>query len=190
MNLNAMPITDVKARAHGLFTVNTQVDIPPGKDQTITKDCPLSGPLRLFAMTGHFHKRGKHFTVETFDVNDPILGPTLTGDFIYDSRDWNNAPFTTFDPALDPRVELIGNPDATGAGVHFTCSYLNDCATSSNTCNDYVTWGSHADVQEHCNLFMWYYPLAEVTDANGRVTGYAPDPQLDTPITCPHANGW
>jgi hypothetical protein len=137
-NLGLMPMDQVKNRVAGIFTVNTNVDIPPHSSFVNQRDCLFNQPVELIAMTGHFHARGTDFRVWNLDQqHNPI------GDPIYDGLNWDNEPFLTWEPGLLAQ-----------SGLRFSCTYFND---TDNT----ILWGAHADVQEHCNLFFQYRPMFE-----------------------------
>jgi hypothetical protein len=90
----------------------------------------------LVALTGHFHSRGK-----AFSVNLKPDAATAT-DEVYRSRDWDEPPFTVLDnPMTIPA----------GGGLQYTCDFQN----ISNTA---VKFGPHVETDEHCNLFAYYYP--------------------------------
>lgn len=128
-----------------LFAVNKKVVIQPHTDTTFTKICsfaPLQDVERhILAMTGHFHSRGKTFTVETYDTktNTPIQT-------IYQSLNWEEPPFKVFDAANGGPVVL-----APGVGIRYTCTYHNPT-------DSVIVWGPHVETQEHSNIFIWFTP--------------------------------
>lgn len=159
INLHSVPMDQVKFQAGGMFTVNTNVHIPPHSPLTISRDCPLSQEVRVLAMTGHFHSRGRHFSVDHYSDDGVFI------EHLYDSYDWNNAPFEIFP---DQGVLLRENEM-----LHFTCEYMN------NTDQE-IDWGAMADTHEHCNLFVEYRP-----EGAGVTSATAPA------LTCTNGNsGW
>jgi hypothetical protein len=127
----------------GMFTVNSRLNIPPQSYWSTTRRCRFSRDAQIVAMTGHFHARGLEFTVNKFQ--DPETGDITTPEFdmgrIYTSDSWNAPNFQVFDPP-----QLVSIPQ----GLRFDCSYYNDS-------DNWIGFGGHADVQEHCNLFFQYY---------------------------------
>ncbi len=123
-----------------LFAQDTAVLIKPHSDTSFSKFCRFAGttkPLAIYAMTGHFHSRGKSFVVEKWDsVNNASLGE------VYRSVAWSEPPFKVFDPPLTL------NP---GEMIKYTANYHND---SDST----IKFGPHVETQEHCNLFLWFTP--------------------------------
>lgn len=144
-NLYTEDMSKVQHELHGVFTVNTDIHIPPQSTYTTAaRICTFSHTAYLVAMTGHFHQRGTKFDVHRVTKRETSPGQIQTFDSgqIYESDSWDSPPFKLFDP-----------PQLTGGGiggVGFQCSYYNPGTTE-------VTWGSHADTQEHCNLFFQYY---------------------------------
>jgi hypothetical protein len=164
-NLYATDASQVEHQLHGLFTVNTAINIPPGQTYTTpTRKCTFSNTAYITSMTGHFHKRGTLFNVHQFGKGATISNrdgktmPDIDYGQIYESQSWDAPPFQVFDPPL----ELAANRE----GVMFDCSYLNDTDMT-------IGWGGHADTQEHCNLFFQYYdtvddgPLLTCTEGQG-----------------------
>jgi hypothetical protein len=143
MNLNTVPLGSVTHKVGSIFTVNTNIDIPPRSNFTNQRSCVFNTPVNLIAMTGHFHARGLTFDVWPLDFqNNP------TSQMIYQNTNWNDGLFKTWDPPLSEPF-----------GVHFSCTYYND---TDNT----IVWGAHADTQEHCNLFFHYTSLVAGDDPN------------------------
>ena len=89
----------------------------------------------VVAMTGHFHSRGRSFSVNLFDG-------ARASDELYRSRDWDEPPFTV----LASPVKLAAN-----AGLQYTCEFRNGTDAE-------VVFGPKVETDEHCNLFAYYYP--------------------------------
>jgi len=124
-----------------LFAQNKKLTVLPFSDSTYEKFCNLNQaerPLKILAMTGHFHSRGKTFMVERYDLdNNQII------DTIYRNLDWNEPPF----------IDFTKNPIILekGQGLRFTARYVNPTAKA-------FPFGPHTDIEEHMNLFMWFTP--------------------------------
>ena len=90
--------------------------------------------MKLLALTGHYHFRGKEFTVNTWDgVN--------TGEQLYRSVGYFDPSFQRYTGKFQPEVP----------GLEWTCKYENDT-------DDEFKFGPFTDRNEHCNLFGFYYP--------------------------------
>jgi hypothetical protein len=126
---------------HGMFTVNPHIKIPPMSTYTTTKKCTPSRDVHIVAMTGHFHARGTLFTVNSMALGDQFSPDTVIAPLYY-SDSWDAPVFQLFDPPA-----LV---DGLTQALEFSCSYDNQTDAT-------ITFGGHADVQEHCNLFFQYY---------------------------------
>jgi hypothetical protein len=126
----------VKSFAGAIFGQDRDVDVPPHSTATATTRCVFPKPVKLLALTGHYHFRGKEFTVHSWDgVNE--------GQQLYDNVGYLDPAFLRFDGKFQPEVP----------GLEWTCTYQND------TDNEYK-FGPFTDQNEHCNLFAFYYPTA------------------------------
>jgi len=123
-----------------LFAQKKSVLIRPHSDTTFSKFCSFgiaTKPLNIYAMTGHFHSRGRSFVVEKWDsVSQTSLG------VIYQNATWSEPPFKVFDPPI------VIQP---GQLIRYTATYHND---SDST----IVFGPKVDLNEHCNLFLWFSP--------------------------------
>ncbi len=133
-NLYAMPAHKVKSYAGAFFGQDRDVHVPPHSAATATTRCVFPRPVKLLALTGHYHFRGKEFTVNTWD------GQTA-GDQLYKFDGYTEPVFERYSGKFQPEVQ----------GLEWTCSYEND------TDQDF-TFGPFTDQNEHCNLFGFYYP--------------------------------
>jgi hypothetical protein len=143
LNIDTIPMNQVKHKVGSMFTVNTNIDIPPHSSFTNHRQCVFNNPVELVAMTGHFHARG-----QTFDVWPLDFASQPMSNMIYQNTNWDNANFQTWNPPL-----------STPFGLEFSCTYFND------TDNE-IVWGAHADVQEHCNLFFHYTMVSAGAEPN------------------------
>jgi len=143
INLVAEP-DPKKVTAHmgTMFANNVNIAIPPHSSRSFSTTCGMTNAVKIAALTGHFHSRGR-----TFSVNLAPDGADPT-DEIYRSRDWSEPPFVVLDvPRSLPN----------GGGLYYTCDYQNDTDTM-------ITFGPHVETQEHCNLFAYFYPWEEDHD--------------------------
>ncbi len=143
VNLVAEPdASKIKAHMGTMFANNVNVDIPPRSERSFTTTCTFPQDATLVALTGHFHSRGK-----AFSVNVSPDGASAT-DEVYRSRDWAEPPFTIL--SAERAVPRSG-------GLQYTCSFVNGGDTD-------IKFGPHVETDEHCNLFAYFYPW-ESTDA-------------------------
>ncbi len=133
MNLHAMPARKVTAYAGAFFGQDRDVVVPAHSTATATTNCVFPKPVTLLALTGHYHYRGIHFTAGAWD------GQTVT-------------PLYKYDGYLDPPFLRFGGADAPVVpGLTWTCTY-------ENPTDQTFTFGPFTDMNEHCNLFAFYYP--------------------------------
>lgn len=137
-----------------LFATNQEIEICPGEtSRTFEASCKglaKEGPVTITAANGHFHSRGKRFTMSQWD---PISG---TGAMFYESLSWDEPPFEK-----NLKVQVPA-----GAGISWSCEYAvkaTECGDPNNECC--FTFGGFVEYQEHCNSFVYYYPKAQ-TDIN------------------------
>ncbi|HEY9720997.1 MAG TPA: hypothetical protein V6D47_03235 [Oscillatoriaceae cyanobacterium] len=123
------------------FGINPNLNIPPGSTAACSKDVVLSNfgvnqDVKIIAMTGHFHSRGRTFTVNRLNADGSL------GEEIYRSDDWNEPPFKMYDPPI-----ILHK----GENLRYTSTFVN------NT-NITIGFGPHSETQEHSNLFMYFTP--------------------------------
>jgi hypothetical protein len=137
INFHGMPEGDVTAEMGSMFANNRDIRLPAGEDYSATSFCNVPEDVNLVAAAGHFHSRGKEFTVSVADS-----GGNPVGDPVYDSTSWDDPPFTT----LEEPIAISAR-----SGLTYTCSFHNSL--------DYdIVFGPHVEFEEHCNLFAYYYP--------------------------------
>jgi hypothetical protein len=127
---------------------------------TFSGTCRFPGQVTIAAANGHFHKRGKRFSIYPWDGKS-IDHPTEASMF-YESDNWN-------DPPMDTGLSV---PAPANTGVWWDCEYhwqppsdfscddvnAKDPLKANDCC---YTFGGITDVGEHCNVFMYYYPKVE-----------------------------
>jgi len=134
-NLHAMPQRKVKSYAGSFFGQDRDVVVPAHSVATATTRCVFPHPVKLLGLTGHYHFRGSSFTVNSWDGYN-------TGEQLYSFQGYTEPLFKPFGAP---------GPEAEVPGLEWTCSYVNDTDTT-------FTFGPFTDVNEHCNLFGFYYP--------------------------------
>lgn len=127
---------NVTSTVGAVFSNNRVVKIPPFSSATFCKVVPpFKEDVKMLLMTGHFHSRGKTFTVGHWDG-------TKLKDTIYHSTAWSDPPILQFDTPLTIR--------AGDSLAYFT--------TFENRTEDEIKFGPHVEYEEHANLFAFYYP--------------------------------
>lgn len=123
-------------------------------------------PVTILAANGHFHSRGKNFTIQTWDGmnTDPTAGTKF-----YQSSTWDEPPMAT---GLNVAVPT-GTNNVFG-GVSWTCGFqwapspacADGCSCLKDPVNCCYGFGPVVETSEHCNAFVYYYPKLDKTDIN------------------------
>jgi hypothetical protein len=130
-----------------MFATNQSIEICPGDiDRKFETTCGIDREkqITVVAASGHFHSRGRRFTMRTYDDLTGETGP----DF-YESQSWDEPPFLR-----DLSVQV-----PPGDKVQWTCEFAvknDECGDPANRCC--FTFGGKVESQEHCNAFIYYYP--------------------------------
>jgi hypothetical protein len=153
IKLHPVDPSTVKTHAGAIFAQDRVISVPPGRTTLISR-CALTGQgadardMTILAFTGHYHFRGVEFQV--FRVNvDGTLGERL-----YDYQGYSDPPFQQYkaDANVPPLVLHAGE------GIEWWCTYQN------NTPNTFM-FGANTQMNEHCNLFGFYYPTETPQEA-------------------------
>lgn len=118
-----------------LFANNRRINIPPRSSVSFSQWFIWKRDVKIAAMTGHFHSRGKRFYVARWN------GASET-EALYESKNWEEPPFRTFGEGI---------PIAAGTGIRFTTDFVNNSDLN-------ITFGPRVEVNEHANLFLYFYP--------------------------------
>jgi hypothetical protein len=140
-NSHAFNLTDedtiMHARLNYLFASDTRFPVqdifdtsmifsphtPPYKTSTLCNDFLLPPGARLFNLSSHTHKRGKHFTVAL-----------PSGQVIYDSFVYNDPVDQTYNPPL-----AFDSPTASQRTLHYCSLYNNGVAPDGSPDPETVT---------------------------------------------------
>lgn len=124
---------------------------------TYQGSCALpSGSHTVAAVNGHFHSRGREFSVYAWDGVSSTRPPDT--ELFYQNTDWE-----------EPLMKLgMSLPLPQGGGVWWTCDYqwqepAGGCAAvderdplhAGDCC---YTFGPIVETSEHCNVFLYYWP--------------------------------
>lgn len=134
MNLSTIPMRKVTAWTGAFFGQDRDVVVPPHSTTTATTRCVFPQPIKVLGLTGHYHFRGTEFTAASWD------GST-TGAQIYRNQGYQEPAFLRFDEDKIPELP----------GIEWTCTYENPTDTT-------FKFGPFTEENEHCNVFMFYYP--------------------------------
>lgn len=132
--------------------------------------CQFKNPnqeVHIIGANGHFHGRGKTF--DMFNWDGVSIQKPGDGDRFYRSERWDDPPMKR-----SPELDLTVKP---GHGVFYTCGYqwrmppddIGGCKTlddkdKSAEKDCCYTFGPIVETNEHCNIFVYYWPKQETGD--------------------------
>ncbi len=175
VNFWAIPAADVKFELGTVFATKQSVRVcQSNPTPTFEGSCQFNSPapVNIIGANGHFHSRGTKFDMYSWDGTSTTTPPD--SDKFYESQKWDDPPMLT-SPELEVTVPA-------NAGVWYSCSYewtqpepavgcqgLDDYdATKYMTPADQLdccyTFGGIVEKNEHCNIFVYYYP--KIDDIN------------------------
>ncbi|MCE9575613.1 MAG: hypothetical protein K8W52_20855 [Deltaproteobacteria bacterium] len=121
-----------------------------------------AGAHTVVAANGHFHSRGQAFRIYGWDGLN--TDPPADADMFYKSEHWAEPKM-----AIDLSVPLVD-----GGGIRWTCDYqwiepevgcaAVDAADPQHAGDCCYTFGPNVETNEHCNVFLYYYPKAARSD--------------------------
>lgn len=149
MNLNEADPGTVQYQAGALFGQDRDVFVPALSSPTKAAECVFPDPITIFAMTGHYHFRGRRFDSFRWDNGQ-------RGEGFYHYEGYNDPLFQTWDAATAPTF-------AAGQGFQWQCYW-------ENFDNRDYEFGPFTDTNEHCNVFAFYYPTQTQNEAITCVT--------------------
>lgn len=169
VNFYTMKKEDVKHEMGTLFATKQSIRVCRNNPSpSYSGTCQFNGdkPVNIIGANGHFHSRGKQFDMYAWDGTS-IAQPPDSARF-YQSTTWDDPPMLR-SPELDIAVQPKG-------GVFFTCGYqwtppapevgcegldASDKSPEKDCC---YTFGPIVEKNEHCNIFVYYWPKQEATD--------------------------
>lgn len=128
------------------FATNQNIRICPGdQGKFFEATCRIarSKPVKIIAANSHFHSRGDDFKISLFTPDGAPHDP------FYESQSWSHPPME-----WDLNIDVPA-----GGGVRYRCQYSapsDSCGDPANSCC--YTFGPNVDQNEHCNVFVYYYP--------------------------------
>ena len=148
VNLHFAKPNAIKQTMGMLFAVNPSLKLLPHSTFVAQKDVSLSDQgfdkdVKIAAMSGHFHSRGRKFEVNRWTGRDPSKRDEL----IYESENWQEPPFKIYE----------------NGGIDFKVNQrLIYTGTFENNTDITIGFGAGStDTKEHSNLFMYFYPGPE-----------------------------
>ena len=175
VNFHTIAKEKVTAEMGTLFATKQSIRVcKSNPTPTFTGTCQLKGnaAAQIIGANGHFHGRGKQFSIYNWDGK--AIAPDETQKF-YESRSWDEPPMLR-SPELNVAV-------APGGGIQYACSYEwtppTDAAGGCAALDAYdvskhpdakpdccYTFGPIVEKNEHCNAFVYYYPKQAASDVN------------------------
>ncbi len=146
MEFYRTPEPEVEHELGTAFATNQSLRICPGeKDKRYEATCRFGRdePVTLIGANGHFHSRGRKFTINDFD---PFEGK---GKQFYESKSWDDPPMLR---DLNVKIPAKG-------GISYACEFTapqDTCGDPDDDCC--FTFGGFVEYQEHCNAFVYFYP--------------------------------
>ena len=147
VNFHSIPVSSVTAEMGTLFGTNQSIRVCPGDtNKYFETSCRISqtSPVTIVAANSHFHSRGTYFSMS---ISNPATGDTSAP--FYESTSWLDPPMLT----------NLSIPVPEGGAVSYHCEYTvpaDTCGDPNNGCC--FTFGGKVEAQEHCNVFVYYYP--------------------------------
>ncbi|MCC6558922.1 MAG: hypothetical protein IT372_38835 [Polyangiaceae bacterium] len=169
VNFWHVPSTEVTAELGTVFATKQSIRVcqsnpTPMFEGTCQIDSP--SPVQIIGANGHFHSRGTQFDMYKWDGVTPATPPAA--DRFYRSDAWDDPPML-HSPDLDVTLPQNG-------GIWYTCAYQWQEPDPSVGCSGLdafdkekhqtpdeqldccYTFGPIVEKNEHCNIFVYYYP--------------------------------
>lgn len=166
VNFHSIPKEQVKHEMGTLFATKQSVRVcksNPTPEYSGTCQFKSKEPVNIIGANGHFHSRGTQFDMFSWDGTS-IGKPAPTARF-YSSQAWDEPPMLR-SPDLDLKVQP-------GGGVFFSCGYQwrppvdeigcagLDAVDKSAEKDCCYTFGPIVEKNEHCNIFVYYWPKTD-----------------------------
>ncbi len=170
VNFHTIKKEDVKHEMGTLFATKQSIRVcKSNPSPSFSGTCQFNGdqPVNIIGANGHFHSRGKAFSMYTWDGTS--IGQPPDSARFYESKSWDDPPMLR-----SPDLNLTVQPKG---GVFFTCEYQwrppaseigacagLDAADKSPNKDCCYTFGPIVERNEHCNIFVYYWPKQAATD--------------------------
>jgi hypothetical protein len=173
VNFWTIPKDQVKHEMGTLFATKQNIRVCQNNPTpTFTGQCNFKNtqPIHIIGANGHFHGRGTRF--DMFSADGTVAGLPPESARFYSSTSWDDPPMLR-SPDLNVTVPA-------GGAVAYSCSYqwkqpsleaggcdaLNKYdgekyGTRPENQNCCYTFGPIVEKNEHCNIFVYYYPKVD-----------------------------
>jgi len=176
VNFHTIAKEQVKHEMGTLFATKQSVRVcKSNPNPTFDGSCQFKGkdPVNIVGANGHFHARGKKFSMFNWDGKSIEL-PGESARF-YTSSAWDEPPMLR-SPELNVVVPA-------GGGVRYACEFqwtpptdeaggcakldeLDQAKNKDKAPDCCYTFGPIVERNEHCNAFVYYYPKQAQSDVN------------------------
>ena len=140
MVLDRVEPTKVTGHLGTVFGQQRTIHVAPHSTYSITGLCQLPRAADLAAFAGHYHFRGQDFIGYKTDTTG------VRQDEFYRSDNFAEPKFTIYDASNPMHF-------AQNERIMWHCDYDNQTDLD-------IPFGPHEVNQEHCNMFVFYYPAA------------------------------
>jgi hypothetical protein len=149
-----------------LFATQQSIRIcPSNPTPSFSSGCRFpDGEIHITAVNGHFHSRGTRFRVFAWDGLAPRAPSDDDTSLLYENTTWD-------DPPMKRGMDVIA--PARG-GIRWTCEYqwrlpedgceALDAVDKENAKGCCYSFGPKVEVNEHCNVFVYYWPKKNARD--------------------------
>jgi hypothetical protein len=169
INFWSVPKAQVQHQLGTLFATKQSIRVcASNPTPTFEGSCQFNSPdpVNIIGANGHFHSRGTKFEMYAWDGTTEVTPPA--SERFYTSDAWDDPPMLT-SPELERAVPA-------NAGVWYSCAYqwqppeeavgcegLNKFDTEKymtmpEALDCCYTFGPIVEKNEHCNIFVYYYP--------------------------------
>jgi len=170
VNFHTMKREEVKHELGTLFATTQSIRVcKSNPTPTFSRTCQFTGdqPVNIIGANGHFHSRGRDFKMYTWDGT--TVGQPPEDKRFYSSTSWDDPPMLR-----SPELNVAAPAKS---GVFFTCGYQwtppadeigcagLDAVDKSESKDCCYTFGPVVEKNEHCNIFVYYWPK-QTTDIN------------------------
>ena len=176
VNFHTIPKAEVTAEMGTLFATKQSIRVcKSNPTPSFQGNCNFKNTetVNIIGANGHFHARGKQFSIYASDGTTVGLPPEDKK--FYESRAWDEPPMLR-----SPQLNVAVPP---GGGVAYECSYQwtppLDSAGGCKALDDYdlmkdpkatpdccYRFGPIVEKNEHCNAFVYYYPKQDNVNCN------------------------
>jgi hypothetical protein len=176
VNFHTVAKEKVTAQMGTLFATKQSIRVCKGNPTpSFQGTCQFGNkaPVNIIGANGHFHARGKQFSIYASDGT--TVGLPAEEKKFYTSRVWDEPPMLR-----SPDLNVAVPP---GGGIAYECNFQwtppSEAAGGCKALDDYdvakhkdavpdccYTFGPIVEKNEHCNAFVYYYPKQDDINCN------------------------